>query len=191
MNKPNPETVINDEAEIFEAPHAGEPEQSGDRPHGQRQHPRPSDSPSEADVWKDKAYRHAADLENYRKRAATDVENAKLYASQSFARDMLTVADNLTRALQAAEGSEANKAVLEGVQMVAANLEQTLKRHGVQRIVVKPGDALNPDLHQVMNEVASDVTPGHIVHELQPGYTLNGRLLRPAFVSVANKNSEK
>jgi molecular chaperone GrpE len=176
QTSPQPEAVVEGEESIFETPHAGE-----------GQHPLPSDAPNEADVWKDKAYRAAAELDNYRKRSATDVENAKLYASQNFARDMLTVADNLTRAMQAAEGSEANKAVLEGVQMVAANLEQTLKRHGVQRIVVKPGDALNPDLHQVMNEVTSDVTPGHIVHELQPGYTLNGRLLRPTFVSVATR----
>ena len=174
MNKPNPETFVDGEdiLDNLEAPQAEAPQAQ----------------PDEASVWKDKAYRAAADLDNYRKRANTDVENAKLYASQNFARDMLTVADNLTRAMAAAEGSEANKALLDGIQMVAANLEQTLKRHGVARIVVKAGDALNPDLHQVMNEVTSDAAPGTIAHELQPGYTLNGRLLRPAFVSVAAQN---
>ncbi|HEX2859960.1 MAG TPA: nucleotide exchange factor GrpE [Alphaproteobacteria bacterium] len=140
----------------------------------------------EGDEWRQKALRYAADLENYRKRAAQDVESARLYASQSFARDMLGVADNLARALQV-EATDANKALLDGVNMVESNLQQTLKRHGVSRIVVKPGDALNPELHQVMNEVAADVAPGTIAHELQPGYTLNGRLLRPAFVSVATK----
>jgi molecular chaperone GrpE len=173
MNKENTTPLEEGIEDIFEAPQAEAPQAN-----------------DETAQWKDKAYRAAADLDNYRKRSATDVENAKLYASQNFARDMLTVADNLTRAMAAAEGSEANKALLDGIQMVAANLEQTLKRHGVQRIVVKAGDVLNPDLHQVMNEVASDVAAGHIVHELQPGYTLNGRLLRPSFVSVA-ANSDK
>jgi molecular chaperone GrpE len=145
--------------------------------------------PDPAAEWKDKAYRTAAELENFRKRSAQELESAKLYAAQSFARDMLTMADNLTRALNVTE-TEHNKALLDGVKMVAAQLEQTFKRHGIARIAVKPGDALNADLHQVMTEVAADVAPGTIAHELQPGYTLHGRLLRPAFVSVAAKNTQ-
>jgi molecular chaperone GrpE len=144
----------------------------------------------EGEQWRDKALRYAADFENFKKRSAQELESARLYASQSFARDMLTVADNLARALTIAE-TEHNKPLLDGVQMVAAHLEQTFKRHGIAKIIVKPGEPLNPDLHQVMTEAASDYPPGSVVQELQPGYTLHGRLLRPTFVSVAAKAEVK
>lgn len=139
---------------------------------------------AEVAAWKDKAYRAAAEAENVRKRAATDVMEARQYGVANFARDMLGVADNLTRALSAPEGNE--KALRDGVVMTAANLQQILERFGIKRIAVKAGDALNPELHQVMVEAPShDVKPGQIVAELQAGFTLHGRLLRASMVSVA------
>jgi molecular chaperone GrpE len=139
----------------------------------------------ERDDWKDKAYRQAAEAENAKRRARQETDDAKKFAVQAFARDILPVADNLMRALQAPEGNE--KALRDGVTMVAAALEQTLARHGVKKIEVQPGTPLNPDHHQAMTEVESDHPPGHVVGELQSGFTLNDRLLRPAMVTVSKK----
>lgn len=139
----------------------------------------------ERDEWKDKAYRQAADAENVKRRAKAEVDDARKFAVQGFARDILPVADNLMRALQAPEGNE--KALRDGITMVAATLEQTLARHGIRKIEVQPGQPLNPDHHQAMTEVDSEHPAGHVVHEMQPGFTLGERLLRPAMVTVSKK----
>jgi len=139
----------------------------------------------ERDDWRDKAYRAAAELENYRKRSAAELADARQYAVAKFAADVLGVGDNLARALTAPEGNE--KALREGVAMTAAALQTMLGRHGVAVIPVKAGDALNPELHQAMSEVESDFAPGTIVQELQAGFTLHGRLLRPSLVVVARQ----
>lgn len=136
------------------------------------------------DRWRDKAYRAAAEAENMKKRAAADVQDARQFGVASFARDMLAVADNLARALSAPEGNE--KALRDGVALTAAHLQSQLARHGIAVIAVQAGDPLNPDLHQAMSEVDhAEVKPGHIVQEVQAGFTVNGRLLRPAMVMVA------
>jgi molecular chaperone GrpE len=140
---------------------------------------------ADLETWKDKAYRAAADAENTRKRAAADVTDAKMYAVSSFARDVLGVADNLARALAAPAGNE--KALRDGVQMVATQLAGMLDKHGVKKVEVTLGAALNPDAHQAMLEVEGPA--GQIVAELQPGYTLNGRLLRAALVSVGKRDA--
>lgn len=138
----------------------------------------------ERDEWKDKAFRALAETENAKKRAAADVQDARQYGVASFARDMLSVADNLARALTAPEGNE--KALRDGVAMTAAALQNQLGRHGIAMIEAKAGQPLNPDLHQAMSQVEStEIAPGHIVQEVQAGFTLNGRLLRPAMVMVA------
>lgn len=138
----------------------------------------------ERDEWRDKAYRATAELENFRKRAAAEMSDARQFAVSKFAADMLGVGDNLARALTAPEGNE--KALREGIAMTATQLQGTLSRHGIAIIAVKAGDALNPDLHQAMSEAPStDVAAGCIVQEIQAGFTLNGRLLRPAMVVVA------
>lgn len=132
--------------------------------------------------WQDKAYRAAAELENYRKRTQAEVAEARLYAAQNFAKDVLSVADNLARALAAPEGDGLRK----GVELTASQFTTILQRHGIAKTEVQPGDALNPDLHQAMTETPNvEIAPGHIVAELQAGYTLHGRLLRPTLVSVA------
>lgn len=144
---------------------------------------------AERDGWKDKAYRAAAEAENVRKRAAADVLEARQYAVAKFAADVLGVGDNLARALSAPEGNE--KALREGVAMTAAALQTMLGRHGVSVIPVKAGDALNPELHQAMSEIESaEVASGAIVQELQAGFTLHGRLLRPSLVVVAKRKEQ-
>lgn len=140
----------------------------------------------ERDEWRDKAYRAAAEADNVRKRAAADVAEARQYALTRFAMDVLGVGDNLARALAAPEGNE--KALRDGVAMTAAQLQTMLSKHGIAPVLVSKGDALNPELHQAMAQVESaEVAAGHIVQEVQMGFTLNGRLLRPAMVVVAKQ----
>lgn len=138
----------------------------------------------ERDEWRDKAYRAAAEADNVRKRAAADVAEARQYSLTRFALDVLTVGDNLARALAAPEGNE--KALRDGVAMTAAQLQSMMAKHGIAPVLVKKGDALNPELHQAMAQIESAEVPvGHVVQEIQVGFTLNGRLLRPAMVAVA------
>lgn len=141
----------------------------------------------ERDEWKDKAYRLAAEMENLKRRHAQELESARNFTLQSFGKDLLPVADNFSRALQAPQGNE--QALREGVTMVAAAFQQVLERHGIRRIEVQPGQPLNPDLHQVMTQTPSEHPQNTIVAELQAGFTLNGRLLRAAFVSVSTGQS--
>ncbi len=133
--------------------------------------------------WQEKAYRAAAELENYRKRTQAEVAEARLYAAQSFAKDVLAVADNLSRALTAPEADSA--ALRKGVELTASQFTTILARHGITKTEVKAGEPMNPELHQAMTEVASPHSSGCVVAELQAGYTLHGRLLRPALVSVS------
>lgn len=142
----------------------------------------------ERDEWKDKAYRLAAEADNAKRRAETDVDAARKFALQAFAKDLLPVADNLLRALEAPAGNEA--ALREGVTMVAAQLEQVFTRHGIAKVASQAGQPLNPDHHQAMSQVPSPHPHGHVVAELQGGYTLQGRLLRPALVTVSTGTGE-
>lgn len=144
-----------------------------------------AESPLAAELatTKDALLRLAADMENLRKRSAQEVVDARKFALQGFAKDLLPVADNLARALEAPEGNEL--ALRQGVAMVAQSLEQTFARHGITAVEAASGTQPNPDLHQIIQMVASDNAPGTIVQVLQPGFTLNGRLLRPAMVTTA------
>jgi molecular chaperone GrpE len=140
---------------------------------------------------KDRLVRSMAEMENLRKRTAREIVDSRQYAVTSFARDMLTVADNLKRAIAAVPAelrSGDNKAVtafLEGVEVTERGLEQTLEKHGVRTIDAK-GEKFNPDFHQAMYEVESaDVPPGSVAEVVQTGYKIGERVLRPAMVAVA------
>ncbi|MEM8826482.1 MAG: nucleotide exchange factor GrpE [Pseudomonadota bacterium] len=136
---------------------------------------------------KDRLARQAAETENVRKRGAREKADSANYAITGFARDLLSVADNLARALDAAEKDEVvNEGLLTGVKMTEKELLKAFEKHGIAR-VDSVGEKLDPNLHQAMMEVeATDETPaGTIALELQPGYTIRDRLLRPAMVSVA------
>lgn len=135
-------------------------------------------------MWRDKAYRQAAEADNAKRRATQEIESARKFALQKFATELLPVADNLLRALDAPQGNE--KALREGVTMVAAALEQTLARHGITKVASTAGTPLNPDHHQAMAQVPSIHPAGTIAAELQGGYVLHDRLLRPAMVTVSN-----
>ena len=140
---------------------------------------------------REKHLRALADVENTRRRAERDRLDASQYAVTRFARDMLTVSDNLQRALAhlpseaRASAPEALKAVVEGVEATERELAATLERHGVRRVETN-GAKFDPHLHQAIAEVAADgKPPGSIVDVVQTGYVISDRLLRPAMVTVA------
>jgi len=145
----------------------------------------------EVAAMKERALRALADAENTRKRAARETEEAKLYAVTRFARDMLSVADNLNRALAAypaemrENADESLKAVLQGVDATERELQSVLARHGVKPVAAE-GTKFDPNLHQAIAEVPSEGrAPGTVVNVIQGGYTIGERLLRAAMVTVA------
>jgi molecular chaperone GrpE len=138
-----------------------------------------------------KALYAAAEAQNTRRRLEQELQQSTSYAASGFARDMLAIKDHLDRALAAvSEELRADKTAsqfLAGIEATSRELEAVFQRNGVTRIK-SVGEALDPHRHQAMIEVASDqAAPGTIVEEMQPGYMMKDRLLRPAMVAVAKK----
>ena len=131
-----------------------------------------------------------ADIQNVRRRAEKDAVDARAYAATSFARDILSVADNLSRGLAAIPGDAREddrfKGLVTGLEATGRELDNVLSRHGITRIEAM-GATLDPNKHQAMMEVPSDAEPGTVVTEMQAGYMIKDRLLRPALVGVAKK----
>lgn len=135
---------------------------------------------------KDAVLRAKADSENVRRRAEAEVDKAKKFALERFAGDLLPVVDNLERALQAADSNnEELKPVVEGVELTLKSFVDTIAKYGLE-VIDPQGEAFNPELHQAMAMVESpDAEPNTVLMVMQKGYQLNGRLVRPAMVSVA------
>jgi len=132
----------------------------------------------------------AAEMQNLRRRMEKELADTRSYAAAGFARDMLAIKDHLDRAL-AAVGEElrADKTAsnfLAGIEATSRELDAVFQRNGIER-VKSVGEALDPHRHQAMIEMPSDEEPGTIVEEMQPGYVMKDRLLRPALVAVAKK----
>jgi molecular chaperone GrpE len=143
---------------------------------------------------KEQMLRYAAEAENTRRRAEREANEARAYAIQKFARDLLGVADNLSRALAAHPAVEtaepAMKNFIVGVEMTEKELLSAFERNGLKKIAPKKGDKFDPHQHQAMMELAdTGVAPGAIVEVMQSGYELLGRLVRPAMVVVAAKGA--
>ncbi|BAV66127.1 nucleotide exchange factor GrpE [Sphingobium cloacae] len=143
-----------------------------------------------ATAKQDVLYAHA-ETQNVRRRLEKELADARAYAATSFARDMLSVADNLTRALQAIPADlredEKFKGLVAGLEATTRELESVFGRNGIQKLE-SVGQPLDPNKHQAMMEVPSaDAEPGTVLVEMQAGYTIKDRLLRPALVSVAKK----
>ncbi|MFT7144053.1 MAG: molecular chaperone GrpE [Alphaproteobacteria bacterium] len=143
---------------------------------------------AERDEWKDKSYRLAAEMENLKKRSDKEILDARKYGVTSFARELLDVQDNLERALTVLEGADVEveklAPMIEGVEMVKGQLVKAFDRVNIKRIECE-GEKLNPELHQAVMQVPSEEAAGTVVQEIQPGYTISDRLLRPAMVGVA------
>jgi molecular chaperone GrpE len=148
---------------------------------------------ADAAALKEQALRYAAEAENTKRRAEREVNDARAYAIQKFARDLLGVADNLARALQhapkdAEDPSTRNLAI--GLEMTQKELIGAFERNGLKAIAPRAGEKFDPHLHQAMMEQTSDtLAPGAVIQVLQTGYDLFGRIVRPAMVVVAAKDS--
>ncbi len=132
-----------------------------------------------------------AEIQNVRRRAEKEVQDAHAYAATKFARDVLSVADNLGRALDAIPAAmrddEAGKGLVTGLEATQRELASVLDRNGITKIEAM-GQPLDPNRHQAMMEMPNaDAEPGTIVMEMQSGYMIKDRLLRPALVGVAKK----
>jgi molecular chaperone GrpE len=142
---------------------------------------------------KDQALRYAAEAENIRRRTEREANDARAYAIQKFARDLLDAADNLARALQFAPKEAADPAVsnfVMGVEMTEKALQTAFERNGLKRVDPPRGARFDPNLHQAMMEqAADDVAPGCVIMVMQAGYELFGRIVRPALVAVTPKAS--
>ena len=132
-----------------------------------------------------------AEVQNVRRRMEKDIQDARAYAATGFARDMLSVADNLARALDHVppemREDDKLKGFLAGIEATQRELDKVFGLHGISRIAAK-GLPLDPNQHQAMLEIPTDeAEPGTVVQEMQAGYMIKDRLLRPAMVGVAKK----
>ena len=144
---------------------------------------------AERDDLKDKFMRALADAENMRKRSDRERREAENYGGSKLARDMLPVYDNMRRALQSVEDSEteANAALLEGVELTMRELISVFKKHGIEPITPEVGDKFDPQLHQAMFEAPVPGTKaGEIIQVAAEGFMLHDRLLRAAQVGVSS-----
>ncbi len=145
---------------------------------------------AERDELKDQMLRAVAESENTRRRAERDVAQARKYGHTGFARDLLSVVENLSRAVEALpeqrdDLDETMKNLVIGVEMISREMTNVLERHGITRIMPM-GEKFDPNKHQAMFEVpTNDAEPGVIVQVAQSGWMLHDRLLSPAMVGVA------
>ena len=142
---------------------------------------------------KDQVLRIAAEGENIRRRSEREANDARAYAIQKFAKDLLGVSDNLSRALQHApkdSDDQQVKTLVVGLEMTEKELLAAFDRNGLKRVDPARGAKFDPNLHQaVMEQPAGDLGPGAVLQVLQSGYELFGRIVRPAMVVVAAKGS--
>jgi molecular chaperone GrpE len=155
-----------------------------------QEHDRVTELEGQLEELKSKALYAAAETQNVRRRLEAEKEQASSYAAASFARDMLAIKDHLDRALAAVSDElRADKTAaqfLAGIEATSRELDAVFQRNGVTRIT-SVGEPLDPHRHQAMVEMPSDQEPGTVIEEMQPGYMMKDRLLRPALVAVAKK----
>jgi molecular chaperone GrpE len=152
---------------------------------------------TEAAELKDRLLRTLAEMENLRRRAEREVADARSYGIANFARDILAVADNMERALQALDAEIREKAepgvkaLLDGVELTERELIKVMEKHGIARI--EPlGQKFDPNRHQAIYEVPdASVPPGTVAKVVQPGYTIGERVLRPAMVGVSKGGAKE
>ena len=143
----------------------------------------------ERDELKDKLMRSLAESENIRKRALKDRQDAEIYAVSKMSRDILSVYDNLQRALDLAEDilDEKSLPMVEGLELTKKDLLEIFKRNKIDKIEPIPGDKFDPKLHQAMMEAPSDeIEKGHILGVLTVGFLIGDRLLRASNVTVSS-----
>lgn len=144
----------------------------------------------ELEQARDSTLRAQAEAQNAKRRAEQDVERARKYALERFVGELLPVVDNLERALESASGDEeVVKPIAEGVELTLKSFQNALQKYHVE-VVDPQGEPFDPQLHQAMSQVENpDVEPNTVIAVMQKGYTLNGRLVRPAMVMVSKQAS--
>ncbi|MGB3807479.1 MAG: nucleotide exchange factor GrpE [Erythrobacter sp.] len=173
-----PEEFLDDEGEL-EAPETGDVSEALEALRG------------DLEAAKQDALYAKAETQNVRRRMEKDVADARNYAATGFARDVLSVWDNLSRAVDAIpeslRGEEKMKGLVTGIEATQRELEKVFKQHGIERIAAT-GLPLDPNQHQAMMEIPTDEhEAGTVVQEMQSGWMIKDRLLRPAMVGVAKK----
>lgn len=172
---------------------------AGEKPEGEAGAAAPQMVPAEqvtaaleaAAEFKDKLLRTLAEMENLRKRTEREVADARTYAVSGFARDVLAVADNMHRALEAigpearAQADATLKTLIEGIELTERELHKVLAKNGVKKFSPE-GEKFDPNMHEAMYEVPTQELPaGHVAQVMQAGYMLGERVLRPAMVGVS------
>jgi molecular chaperone GrpE len=141
---------------------------------------------------KDQVLRAQADVQNIRRRAEQDVSKARKFALEKFAEELIPVVDNLERGLESAQNDDADVTVIrEGIEMTLSSFLAVLKKFNVEPVDPQ-NEPFDPQLHQAMSMVVNDnVEPNTVLHVMQKGYQLNGRLVRPAMVMVSKGGTKK
>jgi molecular chaperone GrpE len=182
------QTVNPDEIVPQESPEADAAGSAGEFPEGELTPEQALLARLEEEVAaaRDAALRATADAQNVKRRAEQDVEKARKFALEQFARELLPVVDNLERALEATAGQDAAvKPFAEGVELTLKSFLDALKKFNITPVDPQ-GEPFDPNLHQAMSMVEnSAVEPNSVIAVMQKGYTLNGRLLRPAMVMIS------
>ncbi|MGH8162383.1 MAG: nucleotide exchange factor GrpE [Gammaproteobacteria bacterium] len=178
--------IENSQDEPTEAPSA---EGGGIQPGEDEMAIRLSAAENEAAEERERALRLAAEMENVRRRSTRDIENARRYALERFAAELLPVADSLDLALGSAEA--APQSVREGLEMTLKLMHDIFARHHIEVIDPAVGDSFNPEYHEAMTTQPSDeIAPDHVLTVVQKGYRLHDRLLRAARVVVSRAAEE-
>ena len=149
----------------------------------------PVDLEAELEAAKDAALRAQADAMNVQRRAEQEVEKARKFALERFCGDLISVVDNLERALESSGDEQGSAALAEGVELTRKGFMDVLAKYGVEAVNPE-GEPFDPETAQAMSMVEQpDVEPNSVVAVMQKGYLLNGRLLRPAMVMVSKAPS--
>ena len=189
--KPEEHATLEDEAgeaeqsETTQATEAEPDSPSGEQSEAGESVEESTDLEAELEAAKDSALRAQADAMNVQRRAEQEIEKARKFALERFCSDLLSVVDNLERALESSGNEQGNAALTEGIELTRKGFMDVLGKYGVES-VDPMGEPYNPDTAQAMSMVEQpDVEPNSVVAVMQKGYTLNGRLLRPAMVMVS------
>ncbi len=184
MNAERPEEAVDEMPDDAQAPETEEQQAEPTEEEALDPEAALAAAESKASEHWDRYLRAAAELENVRKRATRDVENARKFALERFGKELLAVRDTLEMGLAAAENATV-ESLLEGKSATLKMLTSTMQQFGIEQ-VDPAGEPFDPELHEAISvQPSDDVEPGSVVTVVQKGYTLNGRLLRPAMVIVA------
>jgi len=149
---------------------------------------------AERDELRDRLMRALADVENTRKRGERDRRDAEVYGGSKLARDLLSVYDNMKRALETVDDAqrESSKALIEGIELTQRELLNTFANHKIKLVAPEVGEKFDPQIHQAMFEApVPDIDGGHIIQLMAEGFVIGERLLRPAQVGVSSTPPKK